>query len=77
MEQAGRIEAVNDPKRSEHGSPDFRLPSKRAPKTLISGWAETKDVTATSTKTEKTEQLQRYSGYSHLFLTNYIEFRFY
>jgi predicted helicase len=76
MEQLAPIDAVNDPKRSEHGAPDFVF-LQRGSTTLIRGWAETKDVTSDLDKAEKTEQLQRYAGYPHLFLTNYIEFRFY
>ena len=58
------------------GAPDFVF-LQRGSKNLIFGWAEAKDITADLTKIEKTEQLQRYSGYSNLYLTNYIEFRFY
>lgn len=76
MERAGEIDAVNDPKQSEYGSPDFVF-LRRGSRTLILGWAEAKDITADLTKIEKTEQLRRYSGYSNLYLTNYLEFRFY
>ncbi|HXQ00336.1 MAG TPA: type ISP restriction/modification enzyme [Solirubrobacteraceae bacterium] len=76
MEQTDEIDAVNDPRQSEYGSPDFVF-LRRGSKTLILGWAEAKDLTADLTKIEKTEQLQRYSGYSNLYLTNYVEFRFY
>ncbi len=76
MEQLGRVAAVNDPKRSEHGAPDFVF-LQRGTETAIQGWAETKDLTANLDKVEKSEQLQRYAGYPNLFLTNYVEFRFY
>lgn len=76
MEQAGKIDAVNDPKRSEYGAPDFVF-LRHGSKDLILGWAETKDITSDLAKVEKTDQLRRYSGYSNLFLTNYLEFRFY
>jgi hypothetical protein len=76
MEQIGEIDAVNDPKQSAYGSPDFVF-LRRGSQDLIYGWAEAKDVSADLSKVEKSEQLRRYSGYSNLFLTNYIEFRFY
>lgn len=76
MEQLGQIAAVNDPKRSEHGAPDFVF-LQHGTETAIQGWAETKDLTTDLDKVEKSEQLQRYAGYPNLFLTNYVEFRFY
>lgn len=76
MEQIGDVDAVNDPKRSEHGAPDFVF-LRRGAKDLILGWAEAKDITGNLDKIEKSEQLQRYAGYPNLFLTNYLEFRFY
>ncbi len=57
MEQLGKVDAVNDPKRSEHGAPDFVF-LQRGSATVIRGWAEAKDVDADLDKTEKTEQLQ-------------------
>lgn len=68
MEQLGEIDAVNDPRRSEHGAPDFVF-LQRGSQDLILGWAEAKDITGNLDKTEKSEQLQRYSGYSNLYLT--------
>jgi len=76
MERLGKVDAVNDPKRSEHGAPDFVFVQRDGAK-VIRGWAEAKDLDADLDKIEKTEQLQRYAGYPSLFLTNYIEFRFY
>ena len=76
MERLGEIDAVNDPKRSEHGAPDFVFVQQEGAK-IIRGWAEAKDLDADLDKVEKTEQLQRYAGYPSLFLTNYIEFRFF
>src|ERR1019366_7692171 len=76
VERLGRVEAVNDPKRSEHGAPDFVFLEPDGTK-LIRGWAEAKDLHENLDKAEKTEQLARYAGYPNLFLTNYIDFRFF
>lgn len=68
--------AVNDPKHSEHGAPDFIFLKKSNP-SIIKGYAEAKDITVNLNKTEKTDQMQRYAGYTNLFLTDYLEFRFF
>ncbi|MES2876100.1 MAG: type ISP restriction/modification enzyme [Patescibacteria group bacterium] len=68
--------AVNDPKHSEHGAPDFVFLKKSNTK-IIKGYAEAKDITVSLDKTEKTNQMQRYGGYANLFLTDYLEFRFF
>jgi len=68
--------AVNDPKHSEHGAPDFIFLKKSNTK-IIKGYAEAKDITVSLDKTEKTNQMQRYGGYANLFLTDYLEFRFF
>lgn len=70
------VKAVNDPKRSDHGNPDMVF-LKKSDTHMIIGYAEAKDVDVLLDKTEKTNQMQRYSGYDNLFLTNYLEFRFY
>lgn len=70
------VVAVNDPKRSEHGNPDFIF-LKASNQKIIKGYAEAKDVDINLDKTEKTNQMHRYSGYANLYLTNYLEFRFY
>ena len=67
------ITATNDPKRSEHGAPDFIFTKGE----MIYGYAEAKDITVDIEKIAKGEQLKRYFGYSNLILTNYIDFRFY
>lgn len=64
---------VNDPKRSQFGAPDFVFLRKGA----TVGYAETKDLGVKLDKSEKTEQLERYFGYSNLILSNYLEFRFF
>ena len=70
------VTAINDPKRSAHGNPDFVFLNKKN-RDIILGYAEAKDIDVSLNKTEKTDQLRRYSGYEKLFLTNYIEFRFF
>lgn len=68
-----KLGVVNDPKRTEYGAPDFIFVKGE----LIAGYAETKDINIDLDKTIKTEQLERYLGYSNLILTNYLEFRFF
>jgi type I restriction-modification system DNA methylase subunit len=70
------VTAVNDPKRSQHGNPDFVF-VKQSNKDITFGYAEAKDITIDLAKTVKTEQLRRYAGYEKLFLTNYLDFRFF
>lgn len=67
------LSIVNDPKRSEHGAPDFIFLRKE----LTIGYAETKDVGVSLDKTEKSDQMTRYFGYSNLILSDYLEFRFF
>lgn len=76
MSSFGDTIAVNDPKHSEHGAPDFIFLKKSNSK-IIRGHAEAKDITVSLDKTEKTDQMQRYHGYANLFLTDYLEFRFF
>lgn len=68
-----KLAVVNEPKRSEHGAPDFIF--LRGPLTI--GYAETKDIDVDLDKVERTEQLERYLGYSNLILTNCLDFRFF
>jgi len=70
------VTAINDPKRSAHGNPDFVFLNK-SNRDIILGYAEAKDIDISLDKTEKTDQMRRYGGYENLFLTNYIEFRFF
>ncbi|MEO6761720.1 MAG: type ISP restriction/modification enzyme [Candidatus Saccharimonadales bacterium] len=68
--------AINDPKRSEHGNPDFII-LKESNQHIVRGYAEAKDITIDLNKTAKSEQLRRYAGYNKLILTNYLDYRFY
>jgi len=76
METFDDVVAVNDPKHSEHGAPDFVF-LKQSNNSIIRGYAEAKDITVNLDKTEKTNQMERYAGYTNLVLTDYLEFRFY
>lgn len=73
FEKLLEVTAVNDPKRSENGAPDFIFVKGD----VIFGYAEAKDIDVDLVKTAKGEQLKRYFGYSNLILTNYVDFRFY
>lgn len=70
------IIVLNEPKRSEHGNPDFVFLNKKN-RDILLGYAETKDIDKNLNEVEKSEQLRRYLGYSNLILTNYTEFRFF
>jgi type I restriction-modification system DNA methylase subunit len=70
------VGATNDPKRSAHGNPDMIF-WKKSNHDIILGYAEAKDITIDLDKTAESEQLHRYAGYNKLFLTNYLEFRFF
>ena len=76
MESFPDTHAINDPKRSEHGAPDFIFKKISSPR-IIQGYAEAKDLDGDLDKVEKTNQMDRYRGYSNLILTNYLEFRFF
>lgn len=66
--------AVNEPKRSECGAPDF-LVSKR---NLPLGYIEAKDVGVDLNAVERSAQMKRYlPALENLILTNYLEFRWY
>jgi predicted helicase len=67
------LTVVNDPKRSQHGAPDFVFLKGKA----VIAYAEAKDLGISLDKTSDSEQLERYYGYSNLILTNCLEFRFY
>ena len=67
------LKILNDPSRSEHGNPDFVFLRGD----ITAGYTETKDIGIDLDKTEKSEQMERYLGYSNLILTDYLEFRFF
>jgi len=76
MEAFDDLTAVNDPKRSEHGNPDFVFLKKSNP-SIIRGYAEAKDIDKDLDPEEHSVQMGRYSGYANLYLTNYLDFRFF
>lgn len=76
MASFDKVKAVNEPKHSEHGAPDFVFLSDNN-NDLILGYAEAKDITISLDRTEKSEQMKRYAGYANLYLTDYLEFRFF
>lgn len=70
------VKAVNDPKRSSHGNPDFIF-LRQSNQQIILGYAEAKDLGVDLDKIERSDQLRRYAGYDNLFLTDYLDFRFF
>jgi predicted helicase len=67
------LTVINEPKRSEHGAPDFVFLKG---KTVIA-YAEAKNINVSLDEIEKSEQMNRYYGYSNIILTNGLDFRFY
>jgi type I restriction-modification system DNA methylase subunit len=66
--------AVNDPKHSEGGAPDFIILRGRLPIAFL----EAKDIGVSLDKVAKTDQMGRYKqAYGNLILTNCLEFRWY
>jgi len=59
MESFPDTRAINDPKRSEHGAPDFVFQKISSPR-IIQGYAEAKDLDVDLNKVEKTNQMDRY-----------------
>ncbi|MFM7440548.1 MAG: hypothetical protein ACKO2V_18455 [Snowella sp.] len=69
---ASGIQAINEPKRIQCGSPDFLITQER----LEIGYLEAKDIG--TSLVEKTPQIIRYlQGLGNLILTDYLEFRWY
>jgi predicted helicase len=74
FEKVSGLRVVNDPKRSEHGAPDFIFLKDN---NIVVAYAEAKDINVSLDETAKSNQMERYYGYSNLILTNSLEFRFY
>lgn len=70
------IEAINEPKQSEHGAPDFVIIGKKN-KDIKLGYGEAKIPGESLDRIEKTNQMDRYRGYANLFLTDCFDWRFY
>jgi len=56
FEAISKLNVVNDPKRSEHGAPDFVFLKGK----IVIAYAEAKDITVSLDETAKSEQLERY-----------------
>lgn len=68
------VQAVNEPKRSECGAPDFVVQRNN----LTIGYVEAKDIGHNLAEAHNTEQLKRYrKSLDNLVLTNYLDFRWY
>jgi predicted helicase len=68
------VSAINEPKRSDCGAPDFIVLRNEVPL----GYIEAKDIDADLDTVEESEQIQRYRrSLNNLVLTNYLEFRWY
>lgn len=70
----GKILQINHDSTNDNGNkPDFVISKNEVPLVYI----EAKDIGTNLDKIEKSDQMNRYFGYSNLILTDYIEFRFY
>jgi predicted helicase len=68
------IAAVNEPKRTACGAPDYLISRRN----LTLGYIEAKDIGVSLNETAKSEQLKRYfQALENLILTDYLEFRWY
>lgn len=73
FESVTGLKVINEPKRSEYGAPDFVFLKGK----IVIAYAEAKDINVSLDDIEKSEQMDRYYGYSNIILTNGLEFRFY
>lgn len=73
FENITELKVHNEPKRSEYGAPDFVFTKGK----IVVAYAEAKDISVSLDEIEKSEQMERYYGYSNIILTNCLEFRFY
>ena len=71
------LQAVNDPKRTEIGMPDYVVYRETGNLYIPIGIVEAKDIGNQLSRTEKSEQIKRYLAFGNLILTNYLEFRWY
>ncbi|MFA6523534.1 MAG: type ISP restriction/modification enzyme [Candidatus Peribacteraceae bacterium] len=67
------ITATNEPSREKCGAPDYILLQKDLP----IGYGEVKDIGVSLDEVEKSEQMGRYFVLNNLFLSDYLEFRFF
>jgi hypothetical protein len=74
---APQMDAVNEPKRIECGSPDLVISEKKTPDVPL-GYIEAKDIGVSLDNVLKTPQLKRYlESLNNLILTDYLEFRWF
>ncbi len=72
------IRAINEPKRSSFGAPDYVITRQRPHGDLTIGYVEAKDIGKPLGIIEKDEQMSRYlPNLANLVLTDYLEFRWY
>lgn len=78
FEKITELKVINEPKRSEYGAPDFVfLKNTSSKQKIVIAYAEAKDINVSLDEIEKSEQMNRYYGYSNIILTNGLDFRFY
>jgi len=71
------VSAVVNPRKTQHGSPDFSVKRKRNVLDFPVGWMEAKDLGENLDRIEKSDQLRRYLHLPNLVLTDFLEFRWY
>ena len=78
VEKLANVEAINEPKRSACGAPDFSISRTTGHGLLTIGYIEAKNVGVALDGVENTDQLDRYlAALPNLVLTDYLEFRWY
>ena len=70
------ISVLQNPKKTEHGSPDFRLTRKRTIEFPV-GWIEAKLPGEDLNKIERSDHLKRYFHLPNLTLTDFLDLRWY
>jgi predicted helicase len=71
-----KLSVLQNPKKTEHGSPDFRITRKRTIEFPV-GWIEAKIPDEDLDKIARSDQLKRYYHLPNLILTDFLEFRWY
>lgn len=72
------VVAINEPKRSACGAPDYEVVTTSGATSLRLGHAEAKDIGASLNGAQRSAQLKRYrEALPNLILTDYLEFRWY
>ena len=72
------VSAINEPKRSRYGAPDYAIARATKDGVLTVGYVEAKDIGKALDSIEHDEQISRYlQAIDNLLLTDYCEFRWY